>query len=133
MDGGTQLSLFPEEKEQAVSVPENTITVPEHQRKSKRTHEEWTSSLPIKEVRHEEDHPVCEKCGAEMAEIGEEKAYDELVYVPGEFYVSRHIVKKYKCTKCGQEPENDEKHPDEIERCTIRCASYPKPMIPHSF
>lgn len=31
MDGGTQLSLFPDEKEQAVSVPEKTITVPEHQ------------------------------------------------------------------------------------------------------
>lgn len=26
MDGGTQLLLFPEEKEQAVSVPEKTIT-----------------------------------------------------------------------------------------------------------
>lgn len=39
MDGGTQLSLFPEEKEQAVSVPEKTVTVPEHQRKAKRTHD----------------------------------------------------------------------------------------------
>ncbi len=45
------------------------------------------SNLPVKEVRHEEEHPVCEKSGAEMKEIGEEKAYDELVYVLGEFYV----------------------------------------------
>lgn len=104
MDGGTQLSLFPEENEQAVSVSENTITVPEHQRKAKRTHDEWMSNLPVKEVRHEEDDPVCEKCGAEMREIGEEKVYDELVYVPGEFYVRRHIAKKYKCKKCGQNP-----------------------------
>ena len=133
MDGGTQLSLFPDEKEQAVSVPEKTVTVPEHQRKAKRTHEEWMSNLPIKEVRHEEEHLVCEKCGAEMTEIGEEKAYDELVYVPGEFFIRRHIVKKYKCTKCGQEPEKDAQNPDEIERCTIRCADYPKPMILHSF
>ena len=133
MDGGTQLSLFPDEKEQAVSVPEKTVIVPEHQRKARRTHEDWMSNLPIKEERHEEEHPLCEKCGSEMAEIGEEKAYDELVFVPGEFYVRRHIVKKYKCTKCGQEPENDAQNPDEIERCTIRCADYPKPMIPHSF
>ena len=133
MDGGTQLSLFPDEKEQAVSVPEKTVTVPEHQRKARRTHEDWMSNLPIKEERHEEEHPVCEKCGSEMAEIGEEKAYDELVFVPGEFYVRRHIVKKYKCTKCGQDPENDAKYPDEIERCNIRRAVYPKPMIPHSF
>ena len=133
MDGGTQLELFPDEKEQAVSVPEKTITVPEHQRKAKRTYKEWMSSLPIKEERHEEEQPVCEKCGSEMVEIGEEKAYDELVFVPGEFFVRRHIVKKYKCTKCGQDPEKDAQNPDEIERCTIRCADYPKPMIPHSF
>lgn len=96
MDGGTQLSLFPDEKEQAVSVPEKTVTVPEHQRKARRTHEDWMSNLPIKEERHEEEHPVCEKCGSEMVEIGEEKAYDELVYVPGEYYVRRHIAKTYK-------------------------------------
>lgn len=96
----------------------------EHQRKAKRTHKEWMSNLPIKEERHEEEHPVCEKCGSEMVEIGEEKVYDELVFVPGEFFIRRHIVKKYKCTKCGQEPENDAQNPDEIERCTIRCADY---------
>ena len=133
MDGGTQLSLFPAEKEQAVSIPEKTITVPEHQRKAKRTHDEWMSNLPVKEIRHEEDDPVCEKCGAEMKEIGEEKVYDELVYVPGEFYVRRHIAKKYKCKKCGQNPENDANHTDDIEKCNIRCAAYPQPMIPHSF
>lgn len=133
MVGGTQLTLFPDEKEQAVSVTEKSIVVPEHQRKPKRTHKEWMSNLPIKEERHEEEHPVCEKCGSEMVEIGEEKVYDELVFVPGEFFVRRHIVKKYKCTKCGQEPENDAQNPDEIERCTIRCANYPKPMILHSF
>ena len=133
MDGGTQLTLFPDEKEQAVFVPEKSIVVPEHQRKAKRTHEEWMSSLPVKEVRHEEERPVCEKCSSEMVEIGEEKAYDELVFVPGEFYVRRHIVKKYKCTKCGQDPANDANHPDEIERCNIRRAECPKPMIPHSF
>lgn len=133
MDDSTQLLLFPEEKEQAVTVPEKTITVPEHKRKTKRTHDEWMSNLPIKEERHEEEHPVCEKCGAEMKEIGEEKAYDELVYVPSEFYVRRHIVKKYKCRKCGQNPENDVLDPNDIEQCNISCATYPKPMIPHSY
>ena len=127
MDGGTQLSLFPDEKEQAVSVPEKMIVVPEHKRKAKRTHDEWMSNLPIKEERHEEEHPVCKKCKAEMEEIGEEKVYDELVYVPGEFYVRRNIAKKYKCTKCGMNPESS------TEPCHIRFAAYPKPMIPHSF
>ena len=127
MDGGTQLSLFPEEKEQAVPSVEETVSVPAHQRKKKRTHEEWMSSLPVEEVRHEEEQPVCEKCGSEMKEIGEEKVYDELVYTPAKFHVRRHIAKKYKCVNCGEHPESS------TEPCRIRLAEYPKPMIPHSF
>ena len=127
MDGGTQLSLFPEEKEQAVPSVVETISVPAHQRKKKRTHEEWMSSLPVEEVRHEEEQPVCEKCGSEMKEIGEEKVYDELVYTPAKFHVRRHIAKKYKCVNCGEHPESS------TEPCRIRLAEYPKPMIPHSF
>ncbi len=34
------------------------------QPKAKRTHEEWMSNLTIKEERHEEENPICEKCGA---------------------------------------------------------------------
>ena len=102
MDGGTQLSLFSEEKEQAVPSVVETVSVPAHQRKKKRTHEEWMSSLPVEEVRHEEEQPVCEKCGSEMKEIGEEKVYDELVYMPAKFHVRRHIAKKYKCVNCGE-------------------------------
>ncbi|MBR0483463.1 MAG: IS66 family transposase [Oscillospiraceae bacterium] len=127
MDGGTQLSLFPEEKEQAVSSVEETVSVPAHQRKKKRTHEEWMSSLPVEEIRHEEKQPVCEKCGSDMKEIGEEKVYDELVYTPAKFHVRRHIAKKYKCVNCGEHPESS------TEPCRIRLAEYPKPMIPHSF
>ena len=133
MDGCTQLALLPFENEQAVSVWEKTVTVPKHQRKAKRTHDDRMQDLPIEVKWHTEEHPVCEKCGAEMKEIGEDKAYDELVYVPGKFFVRRHIVKKYKCTKCGQDPARDAEYPDEIERCNIRSAAYPKPMIPHSF
>ena len=85
------------------------------------------SSLPVEEVRHEEEQPVCEKCGSEMKEIGEEKVYDELVYTPAKFHVRRHIAKKYKCVNCGEHPESS------TEPCRIRLAEYPKPMIPHSF
>lgn len=54
-----------------------------------------------------------------MKEIGEEKVYDELVFVPGEIYVRRHIVKKYKCKKCGQNPKNDALNSDDIEQQKI--------------
>lgn len=125
-DEGTQLSMFPKE-EQAVSAPIKTIAVPAHQRKKKRTHDEWMSNLPVDEIRHGENEPICEKCGSEMEEISEEKVYDELVYIPGKFYIRRHITKKYKCKECGMNPEKS------TEPCHIRFAEYPKPIIPHSF
>ena len=68
-----------------------------------------------------------------MKEIGSDKAYDELVYTPGKYYIRRHIVKSYKCPKCGENPENDAKNKKDIEKCNIRRAEYPKPMIPGSF
>ena len=86
LDGGEQLSMFPENTEQAVSKQKETITVPEHKRKKKRTHEDWMSELPVLEVLHKEEHPVCENCGAEMKEFDDEKAYDELVYIPAKFH-----------------------------------------------
>ena len=95
------LTMPQQTKEQAVPSVVETVSVPAHQRKKKRTHEEWMSSLPVEEVRHEEEQPVCEKCGSEMKEIGEEKVYDELVYTPAKFHVRRHIAKKYKCVNCG--------------------------------
>ena len=74
-DEGTQLSMFLKE-EQAVSAPIETIAVPAHQRKKKRTHDEWMSNLPVDEIRHGENEPICERCGSKMEEIGEEKVYD---------------------------------------------------------
>ncbi len=53
-------------------------------------------TLPVEEIEHKEEHPVCEICGSEMKEIGKEKAYDELVFIPAQYYIRRHIVYSYK-------------------------------------
>ena len=82
MDNGQQLTLFQDEQGQPTKPAEETITVPVHKRKKKRTHDEWMSKLPVEEIEHKEEHPICENCGAEMKEIGKEKAYDELVFTP---------------------------------------------------
>lgn len=50
------------------------------------------SKLPVEEIEHKEEHPICENCGAEMKEIGKEKAYDELVFTPAKYHIRRHIV-----------------------------------------
>ena len=133
MDGGTQLSLLGDAQAEALPVQTETVTVPEHKRKKKRTHDDWMNELPIEEIEYREEHPVCENCGAEMKEIGKEKAYDELVYTPAKFHIRKHIVYAYKCPDCGENPENDANYADDIEPCNICRTEYPKPMIPGSF
>ena len=115
-----QLALFLDDTAQNDTEPGGIVAVLGHKRKKKRTHDDWMSSLPIEEKRYEEEHPTCERCGSEMKELGEEKAYDELVYTPAKFHVRRHIVKTYKCPDCGETPENDAQRENDIERCSIR-------------
>ena len=134
LEGGEQLSMFPKdenEKPQCSSKNEETITIPEHKRKKKRTFEDAMGELPAEEIVYELEEKVCDKCGAEMVEIGVEKR-DELVYTPAKFHVRRHIVKVYKCTKCGNNPEKDAEL-DDIEPCHFRKADSPKAMIPGSY
>ena len=127
MDGGVQLSMTEDEEENSPEKPEETITVPEHKRKKKRTYDDWMNSLPVEEIDHTVDHPVCEICGAEMEELTPEKAYDELVYTPAKYHIRRHIVHKYKCPECGEKPEEKD------EPCHIIRAPYPHAMIPGSY
>lgn len=125
MDFGVQLSMFEKDKAETVSAAQ-VVTVPEHKRRKKRTHDEWMNSLIVEVEYHKINDPACEICGSKMNEAGEEKAYDELIYSPARFHIRRHIVKKYKCTVCGEKPEERDEH------CHIICASYPKAMIPGS-
>lgn len=121
-----QLSFFPVNYDKNDPVADNTTTVTEHKRKKKRTHDDWMSELPVEEVLHKEDDPKCDKCGSDMTEIGEDK-YDELIYTPAKFHIRRHIVKVYKCIKCGITPEVS------TEPCNIRRAEHPELMIPGSY
>ena len=57
--------------------------------------------------------------------IGKQAHHDTLLKQP--IKVSIH------CPKCGENPENDANHTDDIEKCNIRRAEYPKPMILGSF
>lgn len=47
MNKGTQLSMFPEENVQAVSSFSETINVPAHQRKKKRTQDDRMNKLSV--------------------------------------------------------------------------------------
>jgi transposase len=136
MDGCMQLSMFSDadSENMIASDKEETITVPTHKRKKKRTHDDWMSSLEIKEEIHhlESDALICDKCGAEMKVIGTEKAWDELVYVPEKYFIRRHMTETAKCIKCGSDESLDLMH-DDIDKCSFRKSKAPSPLIPHSF
>ena len=74
--GMDQLSLFNEaEKEQDHKAEEpnpDTILVPAHERKKKRSQSEMLNHLPEEEVLLEipEDQRICSKCGGKMKPIG---------------------------------------------------------------
>ena len=80
MADGIQLSLLNEEISETEDKSENHVAVPAHTRKKRRTHDEWMNALEIKKEFHKVENMVCEKCGAPMKVIGEDQAYDELVY-----------------------------------------------------
>ncbi len=59
LEGGEQLSMFPKnEKPQCSSLNEETITIPEHKRKKKRTFEEAMGELPAEEIVYELEEKV---------------------------------------------------------------------------
>lgn len=57
---------------------------------------------------------------------------DELVYVPARLFLRRHVAEVVKCPVCGMDKSRDTDLPN-IEKCHIRTAEVPVPMIPHSF
>ena len=132
-EGAEQLSLFDEAEQEADVNPKavQTTEVKAHKR-VKRTRDELNTDLPVEEVFHEAEDKTCDKCGAEMTVIGKEKIRDELVYVPAQLFIRRHVAEVVKCTSCGMDEARDAELPD-IEKCHIRTAEVPATMISHSF
>ena len=133
LDTGEQISLFDEAEQEADVSPKSvqTTEVKAHKR-VKRTRDEIQADLPVEEVFHEVEDKTCDKCGAEMTVIGKEKIRDELVYVPARLFLRRHVAEVVKCPSCGMDESKDAELPD-IEKCQIRTAEVPAPMIPRSF
>lgn len=132
LEDGEQLRIFDEAETEADKKPAETVTVAEHKRKAKRTHDEIAAELPVEEVLHEVEDKTCGRCGAQMETVGREKIHDELVYVPARWFLRRHFAQVVKCTKWANDESRDRDLPD-IESATFRKAVVPAPLIPHSF
>ena len=103
MADGIQLSFLNEDECGAENENTVSVTVAEHTRKPKRTHDDRMNRLEIREVTHTVENMICEKCGAPMKKIGTDKAYDELVYVPAEFCIRRHMGKALRMSYSHEE------------------------------
>lgn len=135
LEGGEQMSIFNEAEENAnadVREREKDIVVPEHKRKSKRTHEETFENLPVEEVLHEVEDKECPECGEQMETVGKEFVRDELVYVPARLFVRKHYAEVAKCPSCGEDESQDANYSD-VPAPVFKKATVPAPMIPHSF
>ncbi len=133
LERAEQVPLFDEAEQEADVNPKALQTVEvKSNKRVKRTRDEIFADLDVEEVFHEVEDKICDKCGAEMTVIGKEKIRDELVYVPAHLFLRRHAAEVVKCTSCGMDESHDADLPD-IEKCTIRTAEVPAPMIPHSF
>ena len=130
-----QIDLFNEAEENAnkeVRQREKDVIVPEHKRKSKRTHEETFENLPVEEVIHEVEDKACPECGEQMVTVGIEFIRDELVYVPARLFVRKHYAEVVKCPICGEDESLDANRLD-VPAPVFRKATAPLPLIEHSY
>ncbi len=124
-----QLGLFNEaEAEQDHKAPEPTeetlTTVKEHKRKPKRTVDELTEGLPVKEVVLDlpEEEQFCGTCGHPLKKIGKKLVRRELEVIPRQVNVIEYYTATYACEEC--EKESGYAH--------IYSVKAPPPLLKHS-
>ena len=63
------------------------------------------SNLPEVIEHHDIEDKTCKACGCELQELAP-VVKKELVYIPGKYFIKKHIIHKYTCKKCNE--ENDD-------------------------
>ena len=115
-EGGEQISLMPDEKASSDKTTEETITVPEHKRKKKRTFEEAMADLPVEKVIHELEDKTCDKCGAELIQRKDDnldslkvrlEEYHKNTQAVIEYYEKADIVKDVNADQSREEVFNE--------------------------
>lgn len=107
--GKDQLSLFNEaENEQDHKAEEpnpDTVFIPAHERKKKRSQAEMLNHLPEEEVLLElpEEQLVCGKCGGKMKPIGKKFLRHEMQIIPKQIKLLAYYAVTYACDKCEKD------------------------------
>lgn len=124
-----QINLFDEAEQEADDNPEiPTITVPEHKRKSKSTHQELFKGVPSQDelISLPEDQRNCAECGAELKAIGKEFVRHEFRYTPAKGEVVNIYRETYKCPVCSTANTM-------AENIKFVKAHVPEALIPNSY
>lgn len=131
-DNFEQMFLFGENDKEGAFVDgvealslEETVTIPEHQRKIKKSgRKPLPDDIPRVEVIHDlsPKQRVCE-CGCEMSRIGEESS-EKLEMQPPQFWVLRNIRYKYACKGCEGVDSRES---------GVKLAPAPVQLLPKSF
>ncbi len=99
-----QIHLF----EDAVPQPEpETVTVREHTKRAKRTHDEIFADMP-RDIVDIPAEKTCEQCGAEMEHVSWEHARYELTMTPAKYKLTEYREEVVKCPRCGVEKEKND-------------------------
>lgn len=87
-------------------VPE-TVTVKEHTKRVKRTHEEIFDGME-RDVIDIPAEKICERCGSEMEHVSWEHARYEVTMIPAKYTLTEYREEVVKCPRCGAEKEEDD-------------------------
>lgn len=104
--GKDQFSMFNEaeaaQDHKAEEPKPETILIPEHERKKKRSQAEILKNLPEEEVLLElpEDQLVCDSCGGRMKPIGKKFLRHEMQIIPKQVKILAYYAVTYACGSC---------------------------------
>ena len=104
-----QLNLFNEAEVAAdkTAIEPELVEIEKHYRKRKRlTNDKLPEDLPVEVVEYDvsSDEQICPECDGNLHAMGKETR-DELVIIPAQAKIRRHIRKVYACRRCEQSEE----------------------------
>ena len=107
-------------KQPIVVEPDQDMVIPEHKRKKAKRGSKF-DTLPVETIEYKlsDEEKVCANCGAPLTEMKKETR-KELVIVPAQVKVIKHVTYIYSCRKCDKEGIGS----------FIKAAPSPKALIP---
>ena len=107
-----------------------TVTVREHTKRAKRTHDEIFADMP-RDIVDIPAEKICEQCGSEMEHVSWEHARYELTMTPAKYKLTEYREEVVKCPRCGVEKEkNDDLS---IAKSVFHRGKAPAAFIPGSY